>query len=172
MAQGEYEQGMRVGLAIKMAHEAALQFGQNGQQYAEILVNLTPTLVDHVVETQAKYLVTEAFPGATALPPTGPQSGVPMQPLPAQQSGPPPVPNTSSGGDWKAQKAEANWQLFFQDTTAWEDLRDKKALGQIKPGNPDFRHRTQKDGDFKIGVWIKDAPPWAVERLRQMGVQV
>jgi len=190
MAQGEYELGARVGLGMKMAHEAALKMANVPEDYLGLFGTYAETLIDSVIEIQAKYLAQAAFPNAIAVPyepvetfrtagdtrPYEPPQMIGGQQTfaqPPQQVPPPPAPipnQTRGGGDWKAQKAEANWTTFFQDTTAWEDLRSQKAMGQIKPGNPDWRHRTLKDGEFKMGVWIKDAPMWAVDRLRGMGV--
>jgi hypothetical protein len=97
MAQGDYEQGARIGLGIKMAHEAALRFAEDGTQYAQILGELVEPTIELVVSTQARHLVQEAFPGATVEPPAQPNLGPP-----AYQGGPPvatqmPLPQYAGG---------------------------------------------------------------------------
>lgn len=194
MADGDYEKGARVGLGIKMAHEAALHYAADGQQYSETLGALMEPIIELVIETQAKYLALGAFPGATAQPQTAgsavapPQaaqaypSGAPVvqqpqqqvqapQPQQAQpvqpfpqQTSPAPIPN--QGNDQDAEKARL-WQLFFSDPTAWNDQRHAKTGNQ-----PDFKHRSQKDGGGKyyLSLWITGAPDWATQQLRQMGL--
>jgi hypothetical protein len=210
MAEGSYELGARVGLGIKMAHEAALKLSTTYAEYVENLGHLTAPVVEHVIDTPDKFLVTDAFPGSTVISPAvapAVQQGVAVQHAPQQQSGPtfkapppqqspqavdfsklqpaaplpmaqvnqsgpPPVPNRSTGGDWKAQKAEEAFQLFMQDTTAWDDVRDKKT----SDNSPDFRHKFAKDPpnkdgkEYKKSLWLRDAPEWARPQLQQWGL--
>jgi hypothetical protein len=180
MAEGSYELGARVGLGIKMAHEAALKYSTSGQEYSTVLGDIVEPIIELVIATQAKHLVTDAFPGATVErgPLPTPQQNVQQhvaQVAPAgtpQPAGPPPVPNRSTGGDWKQQQAEEAFQLFVQDTTAWDDVRANKR----SPSSPDFRHKwvtdpPNKEGKvYKKSLWLKDAPEWAKPQLAQMGL--
>jgi hypothetical protein len=175
-----------------------LKLSSTYAEYVENLGNLTAPVVEHVIDTQAKFGVTVAFPGSTveqapaaatpvqaqryeaATTPASPlpmaqvnQSGPPpVKPTPAYGGGPPKVANQSTGGDWKAQKAEEAFRLFMSDTTAWDDVRDKKT----SDNSPDYRHKFAKDPpnkdgkEYKKSLWLKDAPEWAKPQLQQWGL--
>lgn len=197
MAEGSYEHGARVGLGVKMAHEAAVAMSATQPDPVNTYLGALAQLVDPTIalifkahedneavvqpsgqaETAVPTVggvqgVQQAFPGsqvegAPAPPPAPPQQtyGPAQQPTAPQ---PAPIPNQSQGGgDWKAQQANERYQLFFQDTTAWEDCRFNKQNDR----GPDFKHRSQKDQKgYKVAIWLKDAPEWAIPQLRQMGL--
>jgi hypothetical protein len=125
--------------------------------------NAVPSVLEWINTVQARH----AFTGSPAQQPQfqNPQSSA--SPVPAAPSGGPSIPNRSSGGgDWKARKAQENWRLFLQDTTQWDDVRANKR----SDASPDYRHKTQMDGKYKIGLWISEAPDFAIPTLRQWGV--
>lgn len=171
MAQGDYEQGARVGLGIKMAHEAALRFAEDGNQYSQILGALVEPTIELVVNTQAKHLVTEAFPGATVETNVAQHLAQNQQPAPQPQyapqpapQGPGPAPVPMPPASPAQQDEEQLWRLLFSDFSAWYDNRASKK----SPNGPDFRHKTMNDPknpQFKVGLWVSRAPDWAKQQL-------
>jgi hypothetical protein len=165
-------QQVRVGQAINLAWEYALEYAGSDQLDAVVAWadNAVPSVLEWINTVQARL----AFTGAPVQQPQfqNPQSSAspvpaaPAAPAPAAPSGGPSIPNRSGGGDWKARKAEENWRLFMQDTTQWDDVRANKRSANA----PDYRHKTQMDGKYKIGLWISEAPDFAIPTLRQWGV--
>lgn len=93
-------------------------------------------------------------PAPTPLQPPSPQPAPLPVPQPLAQPGAP----TNSAGfpagnlDPK-QQYRAQWALqYVQNPGDWYDNRTSKR----NPKGPDFSHKTQKDGQYKLGIWLTD----------------
>ena len=77
----------------------------------------------------------------------------------------PPAAVAPQGG---GHKDDHLWQNWFAQPGDWYDNQfDKK-----NPNGPDFKSKSipdPKNAQYKAGLWIKDAPPWAKAQLQAAG---
>lgn len=151
---------------------------------------LHTAIMNHVLGEIASHTVQQGFPGsevvqqpaqAIQMPPPGqysapevlqqmqqPETGFVPQVVPDHQimaNAQPPQPVAPQGG---GHKDDQLWQSWFSNPSDWYDNQfDKK-----NPKGPDFKSKSipdPKNSQFKAGLWIKDAPPWAKAQLQAAG---
>ena len=135
---------------------------------------LHTAIMNHVLGEIASHTVQQGFPGSAPVqqpamaPQPQPETGFVPQVVPDHQimaNAQPPQPVAPQGG---GHKDDQLWQSWFSNPSDWYDNQfDKK-----NPKGPDFKSKSipdPKNSQFKAGLWIKDAPPWAKAQLQAAG---
>ncbi|XP_047331491.1 protein OSB2, chloroplastic-like [Impatiens glandulifera] len=65
------------------------------------------------------------------------------------------------GGETKFEDdADRRWKEFLNNLENWQDNREKKLSGSLKPNYPDFKHK-----ESGLGIWLNRAPKWVMAKL-------
>ena len=153
--------------------------------------SLHSKILNHVLAEIASHVVQQTFPGSVQAPQPqqAPQQAYPQpnpDPFPVHGAAPappqpfvpqvvpdhqimanaqPPAAVAPQGG---GHKDDHLWQNWFAQPGDWYDNQfDKK-----NPNGPDFKSKSipdPKNAQYKAGLWIKDAPPWAKAQLQAAG---
>lgn len=72
-----------------------------------------------------------------------------------------------SAGTEKVTETASTWRDLLDNPKEWNDYREKKLNGLVKPKYPDFK---RKDGD--ISLWLDSAPKWVLSELEGLQFDV
>lgn len=73
-----------------------------------------------------------------------------VQPVQNAPQPPAPIPGV------QADPSDALWQELVQHPENFYDNRHDKR----NPKAPDFKHKTKKEGQYNVGLWLRDKPAW------------
>jgi hypothetical protein len=79
-----------------------------------------------------------------------PQRRAPRAPRPVVRSAPAPRARATEDDP------DGHWQDLMENPGQWWDNQDNKP----NPKGPDFTHKSKKEGNYKLGLWLRNAPSW------------